>query len=46
MTSFAQELPFQKVELSDSVALGNQMQQLAALCDTQNLTDVNIDNLI
>jgi hypothetical protein len=32
MTSFEQELPFQKVELLDSVALENQMQQLAALC--------------
>ena len=41
-TSFAQELPFEKVELSDSVALENQMQQLASICDTQNLSELDL----
>ena len=41
-TSFAQELPFQKVVLSDSVALENQMQQLAIICDTQNVSDLDL----
>jgi len=41
-TSFTQELPFQKVVLSDSVALDNQMQQLAAICDTQNLSELDL----
>ncbi|MCA0131750.1 CocE/NonD family hydrolase [Winogradskyella alexanderae] len=41
VTSFAQELPFQKAELSDSVALANQMQQLATQCDTQNLSTLD-----
>ncbi|MEM5565125.1 CocE/NonD family hydrolase [Psychroserpens sp. AS72] len=41
-TSFAQELPFQKVVLSDSVALENQMQQLAIHCDTQNLSELDV----
>lgn len=40
--SFAQELPFEKVRLSDSVALENQMQQLAAICDTQNLSELDL----
>lgn len=42
MTSFAQEVAFKKVELSDSVALANQMQQLAVLCDTQNLSKLDV----
>uniref|UniRef100_UPI003AA96BAE CocE/NonD family hydrolase n=1 Tax=Winogradskyella sediminis TaxID=1382466 RepID=UPI003AA96BAE len=41
-TSFTQELPFQKVVLSDSVALKNQMQQLAIHCDTQNLSKLDV----
>ena len=41
-TSFAQELPFKKVKLSDSIALENQMQQLAAICDTQNLSELDL----
>ena len=40
--SFAQELPFKQVKLSDSVALANQMQQLAALYDTQNLSELDV----
>mgnify|MGYP003683049517 CR=1 FL=1 len=42
VSSFAQKLPFQKVELSDSVALENQMEQLAELCDTQNLSALDL----
>ena len=41
-TSFAQELPFQKVVLSDSVALENQMQQLAIICDTENVSELDL----
>lgn len=40
--SFAQELSFEKVRLSDSVALENQMQQLAIHCDTQNLSELDL----
>ncbi|WP_084203498.1 CocE/NonD family hydrolase [Psychroserpens damuponensis] len=42
MTSFAQEVAFKKVVLSDSIALANQMQQLAVLCDTQNLSELDV----
>lgn len=42
ITSFGQEISFKKVELSDSIALANQMQQLAALCDTQNLSELDL----
>jgi hypothetical protein len=41
-TSFAQELPFKKEVLSDSVALENKMQQLAIICDTQNLSELDL----
>ncbi|REG89391.1 CocE/NonD family hydrolase [Winogradskyella sediminis] len=41
-TSFAQELPFKKEVPSDSVALENQMQQLASICDTQNLSELDL----
>ena len=41
VTSFAQELPFKQVKLSDSIALANQMQQLATQCDTQNLSAID-----
>ena len=40
--SFAQELPFKKVNLSDTTALEKQMQQLATLCDTQNLSELDL----
>lgn len=40
-TTFAQELPFKQVKLSDSIALVNQMQQLATQCDTQNLSAID-----
>lgn len=42
IASFGQEIPFKKVELSDSIALANQMQQLAVLCDTQNLSELDV----
>ena len=42
LTSFGQELKFEKVALSDSIALANQMQQLAVLCDTQNLSELDL----
>ncbi|SNR39047.1 hypothetical protein SAMN06265371_102222 [Lutibacter agarilyticus] len=42
IASFGQELPFKKVNLSDSVALADQMQQLAVLCDTQNLSELDL----
>ena len=40
--SFGQELPFKKADLSNAVALEKQMQQLAALCDTQNLSELDL----
>ncbi len=42
MTCFGQELPFKKIELSDSIALANQMQQLALLCNTNNLSELDV----
>lgn len=42
MTSFGQELPFRKVKLSDSIAISKEMKQLAALCNTQNLSDLDL----
>jgi putative CocE/NonD family hydrolase len=42
ITCLGQELPFKKVNLSDSVALANQMQQLAVLCDTQDQSKLNL----
>jgi hypothetical protein len=41
MTAFAQESPFKQVKLSDSIALANQMQQLATQCNTQNLSAID-----
>lgn len=41
IASFGQEIPFKKIELSDTIALANQMQQLAVLCDTQNLSELD-----
>lgn len=40
--SLGQEIPFKKVVLTDSIALANQMQQLAAACDKQNLSELNV----
>ncbi|MFT7034074.1 MAG: putative CocE/NonD family hydrolase [Cyclobacteriaceae bacterium] len=42
LTSFGQELKFAKVALSDSIALAKQMQQLAAVCDKQNLSELDL----
>ncbi len=43
IASFGQEIPFKKVKLSDSIALANQMKQLALLCDTQNSSELELD---
>lgn len=42
LTSYGQELTFKKVVLSDSIALANQMQQLAASCTKQKLSDLDL----
>jgi len=42
VTSFAQELPFQKVKLSDTVALENQMKQLATHCAIKDLSELDV----
>jgi putative CocE/NonD family hydrolase len=42
LTSFGQDLKFAKVELSDSIALTNQMQELAAACINKNKRDVDL----
>ena len=42
ITSFAQEISFKKLALSDTVAIANQMQQIAKLCDTQNFSDLDL----
>ena len=42
ITSFAQEISFKKLALSDSAAIAKQMQQIAKLCDTQNLSDLDL----
>jgi putative CocE/NonD family hydrolase len=42
ITSFAQELPFKKVKLSNSVALANQMKQLASIIEIQNLSELDL----
>ena len=40
--SFAQEISFKKVALSDSVAIAQQMKQIAEFCDTQNLSKLDL----
>lgn len=42
ITFFGQELPFERVDLSDSAALANQMQQLALLCDTKDQSKLDV----
>jgi len=42
LTSFGQELKFDKVALSDSTVLANQMQLLASSCDKQNLSELDL----
>jgi len=42
ITCFGQDLPFKKVKLSDTLALANHMQQLAALCNTENLSELDL----
>ena len=45
LTSFGQELKFDKVALSDSTALANQMQQLAAACVKQKISELDVYKL-
>ena len=42
LPSFSQELKFEKVALSDSIALSNQMQQLAESCVNQELSELDL----
>jgi len=42
VASFGQELPFKKLKISDSVALANQIKQLATVCETQNLSELDL----
>ena len=42
MASFGQRIPFKKVKVRDSIALSVQMQQLAAVCSTQNLSELDL----
>ncbi|OIQ40553.1 MAG: hypothetical protein BM563_02380 [Bacteroidetes bacterium MedPE-SWsnd-G1] len=39
---FGQELSFKKIAISDSVAIANQMQQLAKLCNTENVSELDL----
>ena len=42
LNSFGQELKFDKVALSDSTELANQMQQLAAACVKQKISELDV----
>ncbi|MBU3010705.1 CocE/NonD family hydrolase [Polaribacter vadi] len=42
ISSYTQELPFKKVEISDSVGLADQMQHLAKLCDVKNMSELDL----
>ncbi|WP_405564761.1 CocE/NonD family hydrolase [Polaribacter sp. Asnod6-C07] len=42
ISSYTQELPFKKVEISDSIALAGQMQHLAKLCDVKNMSELDL----
>ena len=42
ITSFAQQISFKKLALSDSDAIANQMQQFAKLIDLQNLSELDL----
>ncbi|KOY53121.1 CocE/NonD family hydrolase [Polaribacter dokdonensis] len=39
---FGQEILFQEVTLTDSVAIEQQMKQIAGFCDTENLSEIDI----
>ena len=41
-TSLAQEISFKKLALSNTEAIANQMQQIAKLCDTKNLSELDL----
>lgn len=40
--SFAQDISFKKLIVSDSEAIANQMQKLAYLCNTENLSELDL----
>lgn len=40
--TFAQDIPFKKLKLSETVALAKQMEQIAKVCDTQNLSNLDL----
>ncbi|WBX72314.1 CocE/NonD family hydrolase [Tenacibaculum retecalamus] len=42
ITFFAQEIPFKKVKLSNSVVLANQMKQFASIIEIQNLSELDL----
>ncbi|MHB0753707.1 CocE/NonD family hydrolase [Polaribacter sp. M15] len=42
ITSFGQEISFNKIALSDSVAIAEQMKQIAEFCDTENLSELDV----
>tara|TARA_R110001606_G_scaffold358668_1_gene510335 strand:+ start:457 stop:2682 length:2226 start_codon:yes stop_codon:yes gene_type:complete len=39
---FGQEILFQKVTLTDSVAIAKQMKKIAEFCDTENLSELDV----
>ncbi|WP_397447559.1 CocE/NonD family hydrolase [Polaribacter sp. R77954] len=42
ITSFGQEISFKKLNLSDSVAIAQQMKQIAEFCDTETLSELDV----
>jgi len=42
LTSSSQEISFKKIALSDSVAIAQQMKQIAEFCDTENLSELDV----
>ncbi len=42
ITSFAQEIAFEKLALTDSVAIASHMKQLTLASDTQNMSDMDL----
>tara|TARA_R110002073_G_scaffold128999_3_gene275095 strand:- start:51359 stop:53581 length:2223 start_codon:yes stop_codon:yes gene_type:complete len=42
ITSFAQEISFKKLALTNTAAIANQMQQIAKLCSTKNLSELDL----
>ncbi|WP_397446001.1 CocE/NonD family hydrolase [Polaribacter sp. R77954] len=42
ITYFGQEISLKKIDLSDSVAIEQQMKQIAGFCDTENLSEIDV----